>query len=1214
MRARKQMSIGSHSEAGKAQMLVVGAILAVACLLTFPSLASADYEQVPQYFGESGEGHLKGPYGMAINSSGAGGVEAGSIYVSDYTNAKVLRFSPGQEGQAPKFREAWGWGLAEGGPSAYVRCGPAWAEIPEGSRPANAFPKCKESARGTGGNSEATGRFGDLVSLAVNPANGNVYTYQAGQRRVGEAREHHLIEVFTPTGTPIGEGFGDLGRSQPAPAESIAEGPEKLHQAGTSFEVGMAVDDAGTVYVTDREFESAEGTRVSRITSFKPESPGNFEHYVYAGQAKDITIPSTASWFRRIALAGPNRIVGLIKDGQLKEYATGNSTAICSRELTGGEPQALAANPVTGEVFVLVSGIHFKLLRLGACNESTGEFPELQKALSPTPEIGFDIPTLAVDPHLAWGPGRPSGVVYGATQDIGYVFAQAEEHRPPDVESETVTGTNSNSTTLRALIDPHHQTTKYTFQYATAAQYELGGFAGAGEVPASPATLGPNGVATAPLTGLAPETGYRFRVVAESNCDGSEAAPCVAIGETAAFSTYPVAPPGLPDSRAYELVSPARKQGGEVFPAEGQIGSCLGECKPPGAVTNSVFPMQSAPDGDSVSFMGFPFSPEEGAAVFNSYISRRTASGWQTTAMSPRRLGNQSFVAYSEWLDQGTFTQSGAALVEGAQPGTENIYLQDGADPAAMQPVITEALYEALAPSGRPYREFVRIEYAGHSDDFAAQYFSASDSLTFATPYAPEPPEIFSFERNLYESRGGQLTLVNVLPGNTEVAKGATFVSTNPQTNGIAAGGRRVFWQAGGHLYMREDNRTTREIHHPGSFITASRDGLEVLLSDGCMYSLQTTECVADLTQGQGGFKGIAGQSTDLSRIYFVDSAALAPGAEAGGNCAPGSAAGCNLYLYETGGGTKFITVLPGSDGPSNGGGENRGIWALKPGARTAEASPDGRYLAFEAKASLTGYDNVGLCGQDTQHVKYVSIRCSEVFLYDSATGSLTCPSCNPSGEAPRGSSHLRLINGGANRDWMPQPRYLTNQGRLFFDSGDRLSERDTNGRVEDVYEAEPQGVGSCTKPNGCVRLISPGSGGVDSNFLAMGGEGGGEGSNVFFTTREQLVAKDTDELLDLYDARVGGGFPAETETTRSECQGESCQPTPSPPQETTPSSSTFHGAGNIVEGGKASSRCPKGKHRVKRGGKSRCVAKHKKRHRGHRKHRRANADRRAHR
>ena len=179
---------------------------------------------------------------------------------------------------------------------------------------------------------------------------------------------------------------------------------------------------------------------------------------------------------------------------------------------------------------------------------------------------------------------------------------------------------------------------------------------------------------------------------------------------------------------------------------------------------------------------------------------------------------------------------------------------------------------------------------------------------------------------------------------------------------------------------------------------------------------------------------------------------------------------------------------------------------------------------------------------------------------------------------------------------------------------------RDTNGRVEDVYESEPNGLGSCARAQGCVTLISPGTGSVDSNFLSMGGEGEGEGSNVFFTTREELVPIDSDELLDVYDARVGGGFASETETTRPECQGEACQPSPSPPAETTPASAAFHGAGNLEEAGKSVSRCPKGKRKVKSRGKTRCVAKHHKRHRKHKRHhgkrhhRRANADRRAHR
>ena len=201
----------------------------------------------------------------------------------------------------------------------------------------------------------------------------------------------------------------------------------------------------------------------------------------------------------------------------------------------------------------------------------------------------------------------------------------------------------------------------------------------------------------------------------------------------------------------------------------------------------SVFPMQSAPNGDSVSYMGFPFSPDEGATVDNSYISRRTATGWQTTAMSPRRLENNSNLAYSESLGQAAIaTNVGVPLAEGAPSGYQNIYLQNSEDPAALQPVLTEALLEALAPSGRPYRgTALKLAYAGHSTDFAAQYFAANDSLTFATPYAPEPPELNQVEFDLYESRGGQLALVNVLPDH-EVAEGASFASGSPDTHGIS--------------------------------------------------------------------------------------------------------------------------------------------------------------------------------------------------------------------------------------------------------------------------------------------------------------------------------------------------------------------------------------------------------------------------------------------
>jgi hypothetical protein len=71
---------------------------------------------------------------------------------------------------------------------------------------------------------------------------------------------------------------------------------------------------------------------------------------------------------------------------------------------------------------------------------------------------------------------------------------------------------------------------------------------------------------------------------------------------------------------------------------------------------------------------------------------------------------------------------------------------------------------------------------------------------------------------------------------------------------------------------------------------------------------------------------------------------------------------------------------------------------------------------------------------------------------------------------------------------------------------------------VENAYEYEPSGVGSCQSPSGgCVSLLSSGSSSRESAFL----EATPNGSDVFFLTAAQLVPQDTDTAFDIYDARV---------------------------------------------------------------------------------------------
>ncbi len=170
------------------------------------------------------------------------------------------------------------------------------------------------------------------------------------------------------------------------------------------------------------------------------------------------------------------------------------------------------------------------------------------------------------------------------------------------------------------------------------------------------------------------------------------------------------------------------------------------------------------------------------------------------------------------------------------------------------------------------------------------------------------------------------------------------------------------------------------------------------------------------------------------------------------------------------------------------------------------------------------------------------------------------------------------------------QLRNLMASGRLFFESQDVLSPHDTNGRLQDIYEWSPTGVGGCARPAGCLALVSSGHAATDSYFL----DATPSGDDAYFISRAQLVPADRDGLLDVYDARVGGGI---AEASAASCAGEACKgaiaPTPAQPSS---GSSTFSGPGN-----------PKAKHKKhhKKHKKHHKKSKHKKHHKKskHKKH-----------
>jgi hypothetical protein len=288
------------------------------------------------------------------------------------------------------------------------------------------------------------------------------------------------------------------------------------------------------------------------------------------------------------------------------------------------------------------------------------------------------------------------------------------------------------------------------------------------------------------------------------------------------------------------------------------------------------------------------------------------------------------------------------------------------------------------------------------------------------------------------------------------------------------------------------------------------------------------------------------------------------------------------------------------------------GDWAAAGEGHTSSVSPSGRYLAFQSSANLTGYDNTDP-SSPAPCPGAGAICDSEVFLYDAAAnggaGQLLCASCNPSGARPLGpsivppqpsqvSSEAAIAQPGW-ESTTHQQRYLLEDGRLFFDSLDAIVPRDANGRY-DVYEYEPDGLGSCeseAQNGGCLSLLSSGRGSTDSAFL----DASADGSDVFFTTSDQLLPRDGDGAIDVYDARVGGGFPF---TPPPICEGpETCHG-----EGTHPGREPIFGSGSLEHGPEPIEKpCKKGY--VKRHG--HCVKVRRHRHKRHRvKHGRAGRNR----
>jgi hypothetical protein len=291
------------------------------------------------------------------------------------------------------------------------------------------------------------------------------------------------------------------------------------------------------------------------------------------------------------------------------------------------------------------------------------------------------------------------------------------------------------------------------------------------------------------------------------------------------------------------------------------------------------------------------------------------------------------------------------------------------------------------------------------------------------------------------------------------------------------------------------------------------------------------------------------GSSDDGNTVFFASRGQLVSGA-------PLETDGAKIHRWRWNGGSPSLDYL-GAFNPIRGYSEKSE--AAKAGTLTQRwVSPDGKYLEVETTARL-----VPAVDRDSDR---------DVYRWDEANG-WQCASCQLPGVPSAGDSViLTTYQGTVHNAFLGAQLYggalkvsMTDDGRIFFDTPDALVPEDVNGEVgctsngktDDDIEYSCQDVYEWNE--GTVSLVSSGTSNEPSRLLGTDPSG----RDVFFYTRQRLVGWDIDSGVDIYDARVGGGFP-EPPPQPPTCEGEACRGAGTTAAATTGAgTAAFQGPGN---------------------------------------------------
>jgi DNA-binding beta-propeller fold protein YncE len=1133
---------------------------------------------------------LLDPTAVAVNEA------SGDIYVLD-------KGEPGQHGRVVRFSQAGGVlgefdgsgllageGTEAGAGGREGESGGAGTKPGERGVPTGRFEEPGAIAVDNSCALRGLTEFTTPTCAAADPSNGDVYVADTGEG-------HTVIDKYNAAGQYVGQ----------------------ITTAGVvEFQIlhGVAVDPKGTVWVYSRLIAN---TNIYQFTNAQPNvfvSPEvRLQPFgALALQSRGFAVDSSDNFYGAVFLSGIPRTTKWDHEGE-----------VLIPELGSGEPTGVAVEQIS-DASVVDTGTHLTVFSPGGSeNERLGEEGGAQ--------------------HLQAGAGigvnAAEGILYVADPLAGpvVVFGPAQP-TAPKVEGQSFSGVGAHEAAVAAEINPSslegEAATEYRFEYGRCASPGTCAVSGyEASVPVPDALIAASfevAEVTVELERLAANTTYHFRAVARNS--HGEGAP----GAELDFTTQ--AEGGnllLPDSRQWQLVSPPDKRGAQIEPLPFAVVQAAADGSAITYLANA--PTEAEPEGYTNQVQLLSRRGTSGWSSRDIAIPHPAATG-QPIGAGPE------YKFFDPDLTLGAVQPFGEFAPELSSEASESTaYLHDlGGDcgSSCYRPLVTGKAGFANVPEGTVFGESqscIRVcgpRFLGATEDLSHVVLKAEDAALTPGSEAAE---------GLYEwTAGASLAPVSVLPGQTGASGRSSLGSPESVAaqGAISADGNLIVWTKKAFsneevLYLR-DMASGRTVQLDGAgcgtceagngrFQFAVADGSRVFFTSNrrltadsgavpdpsgpeggkhdlyeCRIALIAGEpsCdLTDLTPARGGEAAdvqgsVLGSAKDGSAIYLVARGILTEKPNARNQRA--QAGGPNLYLLREGA-TEFVTTLSGEDLHD---------WQPFPVNQPTRVSGDGRYLAFMSQASLTGYDN-----RDRATGRPVA----EVYLYDARTGRLGCASCDPSGERPVGIEYRKIeaankgLVGGfeiwpenalvaANvPGWTSmtsgsvksrhQPRYLSDSGRLIFNTLDSLVPQDSNG-TQDVYEYEPPGVGNCdeslttysARSGGCVSLISSGSSNEESAFL----DASESGDDVFFLTSANLASQDIDAARDVYDAHAcSAGSPClpEPVAPAAACEGTACQTATPPAAEPTAATPGFTGPGNEVQ-------CRKGQ--VKKAGK--CVKK----------------------